>query len=302
MGIAVARIGAGPLSVRCRICGRASPRGAKLCDQCVAAVKRARHVRTITSEFLPQSGSDSAASPKVAAQRSSRRQRAAQWSWLPPKPDGWIVLIAIGLFGAAVGATGYLAIEEINEAALVVGMRTTTDPAATRAVSPGATDPEASLASVAPAAEPASADPAPNEVERAGLPASDVASVIAEPAPPTPVREKRAPRRSATEDRPGKGVSAQGPRAASVRAADAGAIVANAGARPSAAVIASAAIAPEPQVPDRWETMSAALASCGRESFLADVVCAERVRHQYCEGFWGQVPQCRAATRPGASR
>jgi len=74
------------------------------------------------------------------------------------------------------------------------------------------------------------------------------------------------------------------------------------GVQPSAPVIASAAVAPQVQAPDRWELMSAALASCARENFLADVVCAERVRHQYCEGFWGQVPQCRAATRPGAAR
>jgi hypothetical protein len=60
--------------------------------------------------------------------------------------------------------------------------------------------------------------------------------------------------------------------------------------------------APEPPVPDRWEAMNAALAVCSRETLLAGVMCTERVRYQYCEGFWGQVPQCRAATRPGSSR
>ena len=299
MDTAVARVGVGSLLARCRICGRAS-HGAKLCDQCVAAVKRARHVRTITSEFLPQSGPGGAASPKVAAQRSSRRRRSERWSWLPAKPDGWILLIAFGLFGAAVGATGYLAIEEIAERARAMGMPGAADAAALRV--PTSMDPAASLSNVAPAAEVASADPAPDEVTPAGVPGSDVESVVAEPVPPTLLREKSAPRRSATESRPAKSAAAK-PRTASAPAADAGAIDApNASAQPSAPVIASAAIAPEPQVPDRWETMSAGLASCARESFLAGVVCAERVRHQYCEGFWGQVPQCRAATRPGTSR
>lgn len=302
MDTAVARVGLGSLLVRCRICGRAS-HGAKLCDQCVAAVKRARHVRTITSEFLPQSGLGAAASPKVAAQRTSRRRRPARWSWLPAKPEGWIVVIAFGLFGAAVGATGYLAIEEIAEAALAVGMQGATEPAPSRAGLPIATDPAAPLASVAPASASASADAAPSPGDFVGAPASDAGAVMAEPKPLPPIREKRAPRESATEQRPGKSAPTRNPREASARAADAEAIAApDAGAQPSAPTIASAAIAPEPQAPDRWETMSAALSSCARESFLADVVCAERVRHQYCEGFWGQVPQCRAATRPGASR
>jgi hypothetical protein len=47
--------------------------------------------------------------------------------------------------------------------------------------------------------------------------------------------------------------------------------------------------------------MNAALAACTRETFLAGVMCTERVRYQYCEGFWGQVAQCRAAT-PGSGR
>jgi hypothetical protein len=59
---------------------------------------------------------------------------------------------------------------------------------------------------------------------------------------------------------------------------------------------------PEPPVPDRWETMSAAIATCARENFFSGIVCAERVRFQYCEGFWGQVPQCQAGTRPGTPR
>lgn len=304
MGIAVTRIGAGPLSVRCRICGRASPRGAKLCDQCVAAVKGARQVRTITSEFLPQSGPAGAASPKVAAQRSSRRRRAQRWSWLPAKPDEWIALIAFGLFGAAVGAAGYLAIEEIAEGVLAVGMPTETDPAALRVGSPAATDPAATHASVAPSAETASADRAPKDVEPVSMPVSDAAPIIAEPIPPTLVHEKPAPQPPASGNRLASGSPARAPQTSSARAGDAEGMVApDAGAQPPPVqLIASAAIARESPASDRWETMGAALTTCSSESFLGGVVCAERVRLQYCEGFWGEVPQCRAAARPGASR
>ncbi|MEP6996563.1 MAG: hypothetical protein ABI900_02890, partial [Betaproteobacteria bacterium] len=54
------------------------------------------------------------------------------------------------------------------------------------------------------------------------------------------------------------------------------------------------ALAPAPrQVPraDTWRQMNQAIGSCP-EGFLARVVCEQRVRLQYCEGHWGQVPQC----------
>ncbi len=214
------------------------------------------------------------------------------------------MLIAFGLFGAAVGATGYLAIEEIAHGSLAVGMPAANDPAATRAGSPVATDRGAMHASVAPAAETASADRAPNDVEPVDVPVSDAEPVVAEATPPTLVRETPALGRSATGNRVAKASLERAPQTSPARA-DAKAVVApdaDAHPPPAAAIIASAAIAPEPPVSDRWETMSAALTTCSRASFLGGVVCAERVRLQYCEGFWGEVPQCRAAARPGASR
>lgn len=49
---------------------------------------------------------------------------------------------------------------------------------------------------------------------------------------------------------------------------------------------------PEPAVVDRWQAMNAAIAACRRETFFAGVICEQRVRLRYCEGFWGDVPQC----------
>jgi hypothetical protein len=34
--------------------------------------------------------------------------------------------------------------------------------------------------------------------------------------------------------------------------------------------------------------MSAAIATCAHESFVADVVCRRARKAQYCEGFWGR--------------
>jgi hypothetical protein len=38
--------------------------------------------------------------------------------------------------------------------------------------------------------------------------------------------------------------------------------------------------------------MADQVARCGRDGFLAGVICEQRVRLKYCEGYWGQVAQC----------
>jgi hypothetical protein len=212
---------------------------------------------------------------------------------LPTKAGGWGVLIAFTVFGAAVGATAYLAIREIADAAVAVRMP------------PAATDPSGIRASDAPAPESVATDRAATPVDSVDMASADEAPVTAESPQPAPPPGKPAPRRSVTENRIAKGASGRAKPAAPARMGETEATITPAEVAeidPPGPVIASAAIAPEPPVPDRWETMSAALATCSRENFLASVVCTERVRLQYCEGFWGAVPQCRAATRPGASR
>ena len=43
--------------------------------------------------------------------------------------------------------------------------------------------------------------------------------------------------------------------------------------------------------PDRWQAMHADLARCSGH-FFARLVCDQRIRRQFCEGYWGKVPQC----------
>lgn len=45
---------------------------------------------------------------------------------------------------------------------------------------------------------------------------------------------------------------------------------------------------------DRWERMAAAIQACAGKDFLGGVVCEQRTRIDYCEGWWGRVPQCPA--------
>jgi len=53
----------------------------------------------------------------------------------------------------------------------------------------------------------------------------------------------------------------------------------------------AAAAHPAPTV-DRWEQMRQAYALCDREGFFDKIACNSRVGKQYCEGYWGKVPQC----------
>jgi hypothetical protein len=286
-------MGAPSASVKCRICGRPSVRGAKLCDECVAAIKRARHLNTVTSEFLPPPGSGTRANLSFRAPRPSLRPRSAWWSWIPTKPAGWGALIAFSVFGAAVAGTAYLALQEIAEQEPKGQMPPAADLAGTHANVPPATIETPSQLTAAPAADDTVTQRTANSESVETPPSAEVG--IVEPPQATPLPEKP-PHKTATEIR--KKPSTRAGNAASGE----GDIRKAATAAPAAVVLAPAAApAPEPPVPDRWETMNAALAACSREALLAGVMCTERVRYQYCEGFWGQVPQCRAATRPGSS-
>jgi hypothetical protein len=290
MGMAVARIAAGPPSVKCRICGRATARTSKLCDQCVAAVKRARQVPTIASQFLPQPVPDIESQARASRSRSALRRRSSRWSWLPTKPGAWGVVVAVMVFGAAVGVTGYLAVQEIAEKAVLI------------AIPLAAPDSSGSRASVAPADESAETSGPTSSFDAIVAPTSDVAPIIAEPAQQTVPPQKSVLRRPTTENRIGKGGAAPADRRAPDRIGESDQATDTAESATPAQTVARAPIPQEAPAADRWETMNGALANCSRENFLAGVVCTERVRLQYCEGFWGQVPQCKGATRPGNPR
>jgi pyruvate/2-oxoglutarate dehydrogenase complex dihydrolipoamide acyltransferase (E2) component len=49
--------------------------------------------------------------------------------------------------------------------------------------------------------------------------------------------------------------------------------------------------APSPP-PDRWRQMRDAMSKCSGETFFKRVACEQAVGLQYCEGYWGRVPQC----------
>ena len=43
--------------------------------------------------------------------------------------------------------------------------------------------------------------------------------------------------------------------------------------------------------PDRWQVMHVSLARCGG-NLIARILCHQRVRGHFCEGHWGEAPEC----------
>jgi zinc ribbon protein len=62
--------------------------------------------------------------------------------------------------------------------------------------------------------------------------------------------------------------------------------------------VAAAAATPALAAPvsDRWTRMEHEMSQCTREDFIARVICSQRVRFRYCDGYWGKVAAC-----PGSS-
>lgn len=291
MDIALAHLAPSQSAVRCRICQRLAPRGAKLCAECSAAVKRVRHVPTINSQFLPlTSTSPGWTLPKAA--RATVAPTATKFrSWLPRKPGGWGAVVAFAIFGALVCVTGYFAVQEIDDSVAHPGMSTSVA-AAPVAPAPAALPPMASTETWM-FAKPAEAD--------ASLP-SEEAAIPEMPAAPLP--PKSAPRKPSAEARSARAAPMPDPRsAAGTSEADTISLpIEQTKPVPALSNVAQAPVQEEASVPNRWDALNAATARCTREGFLAGIVCSERARLQYCEGYWGTVPQCKGATASDASR
>ena len=304
MDMAVASIAAQPSSVNCKICRRPAPLGAKLCAQCKAAVRRARQVPTVVSELLPATtGTDSPAHAK--RHRSSTPTSAARRVVLPPLPGGWGTYFAFVAFGVAVCVTGYLAIDEIDN-------RSGTEPI------PSAASPALGEGAVSAGALAASTVDTDAETQFESAPAQASSAPQDDDDSPQIANQRTAPLVSrASPDRPPGRLSSRHPTtnpvtlterlptsASAARMASTGSesapSPANAPDGPSQAV--RSADPPESVVPNRLQMLRAAVARCARENFLAGFVCDQRARLQYCDGHWGEVPECPGGNRIDSGR
>ena len=264
--------------MNCTICGGRSLPGAKLCLPCRAALRRARD--DTVSELLPlprrlgalaATGMSTLSRPidLIAERRAKRRAPKAAHvpsidvvltprSRYPP-----LRAAAITLFVLSVGVLAYGFTQQLRgDSHTSVVPDNATSPVPRTSVSPTALAAEARTTVLSAAASRESATETPTEQPSAQA---------------TPPRIEAKPRKTAaTSSRlPAK---VEAPTTTPVEVVP--------------MVVAAASPPAAPKVtPDRWQSLSAALARCTGNLFER-IGCEHVARAQYCDGYWGQVLQC----------
>ena len=289
--MAATSMAVGSSSTGCAICARPARRGDRLCPQCKTAVKRARQVPSLQAALLPRAGASLVAGrhPGAGEGRAAPARRAVL-SALPAIPGGWGTYATLVAFGAAVSITGYFATDQQEEAAI---RERGSQAARTASVM------EMRNESAAPAQP-----PVPSSAAAEGFSWDEAIAQIEWTLPRSPQANApgASPGRKSLHDARNAGDEAR--RATDARSPDPEPPPAATAAGETAAV-SGAAPAPEAQPApnsDRRQVMAAALSRCERENFLAGFVCKERAWLQFCDGQWGEVPQCPSGVRSNNAR
>jgi len=103
---------------------------------------------------------------------------------------------------------------------------------------------------------------------------------IAEFQAPAPTTSPEAPKRASSRQRPVPEVHARVGAIPPVKHHPATVFVGSPVANPA-----------NPQQPDPWQAMHASLARCSGDLFDR-ILCDQRVRQSFCEGHWGEAPEC----------
>jgi len=61
---------------------------------------------------------------------------------------------------------------------------------------------------------------------------------------------------------------------------------------PAPVVMAAAPPPPAQRPPDRMQLLAQAFAQCPQDSVIPRMLCEQKARLQYCDGYWGQTPMC----------
>jgi hypothetical protein len=262
--------------MKCNICGGRTLPGAKLCLPCRAALRRARD--DTVSELLPLprrleamafAGARTVSRTlDIVGVRRARPHSKAPGSAAPPAaPSGSSPLqtAAIALFALAIGFLAYGFTQQLRrgQEASVVHQ----PPLSMTAVSQSAVSPAALAAE---AWRNTALGPLPTETSMEQPPVTEAPRI-----------EATKPRKTSPGARPGAKVE----RMAVTPAEVVPSIVA------AAPKTAAEDVAPV-VVPDRWQSLSAALGRCTTGNLFSRFACEHGARAQFCDGYWGQVAQC----------
>ena len=268
-------------STCCAICTRPALRGERLCAQCKTAVQRARQVPRLQPALLPRAGAGAVAEgPPRRREGQAIGTRRAGRTALPAVFGGWGIYATLVAFGAAVSITGYFAMDRRDD----VSARERGLQAARTASVGGMRDDRAA---------PAQPPTASSAVEESASGEDPIAQIEWTPQQAPKARSRGAPTgRISSGD--ARRANNELPLRVETRRPDAPTQP-----PPLAAgeILDGPRTAPAPPTQaapttDRQQLMAAAVARCERENFLAGFVCKERAWLQFCDGQWGEVPQC----------
>jgi hypothetical protein len=112
---------------------------------------------------------------------------------------------------------------------------------------------------------------------------------------PVPITNPEAPKRASARQRP---LPVPATKRAGARQRPVPELQAPVGATPPVAQTLAAAPVPAPVAetrnarrPDPWQAMHVSLARCGGD-LITRIVCDQRARRRFCEGHWGERPEC----------
>jgi len=271
--------------MKCTICARLTLPGAKLCPACRSALRRARD--DTISELLPlpgrvdrlayrSAGTFSAAMPAPAS-RKARKPEQAETPKTPPRASRarisstTIALLGLSAVAMGIAVFGFIGARQSHVARPVE--RSMGESVVARVAPAG--EPRISPASLAEEArQTTTLNEKPDEVE--------VVTAPAEPALPATLRKEPARTERARA----------APRVAPPMPASSVPLGPQEEILPRVAPVVVAAAPPAPP-PDRWQLLASGLSRCSGNVF-SRLGCEQAIRSKFCEGYWGDVPQCPA--------
>ncbi len=265
---------------KCVICGRNSPPGAKLCADCSSARKRA-FAATVTQPLLLAAGfgrsggrllrpsQSVAATARRAAERALNAKPPVTEPVVAPSRRMTYALLLAGIVVAVlVGAYAARQIQKAKQGDM---------PQVVEQAAPTGAGAASNTVSVMPAGM------SPKNVAETRMPDMTGAIAAAESAPiPAPKADpaKRAsvkPRNAPPVDVAVPQVDPEPPPPLPVAVA------------PIPVLVPEVREVPRP---DPLQLMNDGLARCAAGGLIDRILCDQRVRREYCDGRWGQVPQC----------
>lgn len=247
--------------MKCRICKSETLPGARLCGPCRAALDRARHAGAAAAAL---DASTVVADIGDAIPPGDSRDGVDAGS--RPKFRRWPVVVMIGSVITAAAAYTWLG---------------------------NGVEHRPILAAAIPTGSPAAPDTGQHRTEPAAPAAETVGGAATQSTHYLKSRELIGPRLAAVPRKPRRADVAADAQANATPGVDAAVVSDGGGAGTPAAVAAIPKDTRQTRASpgDRLQALDEALAQCGG-NFIERIVCGQRARFRFCDGYWGRVPQC----------